>query len=116
MTDDELDRALFALPLEEPPAELRERVLAATVLKTESAFAPWETWAIGTLLALAVWLLCLVSTGVGSEPVVAGLAALRASGLFDPATWLWLAVGGSATYWISRLILMPQPPAPTYNR
>ena len=33
MTDDDLDRALFALPLEEPPADLHGRILAATVLR-----------------------------------------------------------------------------------
>ena len=30
MTDDELERALLALPLEEPPPEMRPRILAAT--------------------------------------------------------------------------------------
>ena len=40
MTDDELDRALFALPLEEPPADLRARILAATVCGSAPAFRP----------------------------------------------------------------------------
>jgi len=33
MTDDELDRALFALPLEEPPADMHQRIMSATVLR-----------------------------------------------------------------------------------
>ncbi len=33
MTDDELDRALFALPLEQPPAAMHQPILAATVLR-----------------------------------------------------------------------------------
>ncbi len=42
MTDDELDRALFALPLEEPPADLHGRILAATVLRPAPTFRVWE--------------------------------------------------------------------------
>ena len=36
MTDDDLDRALFALPLEEPPADLHRRIMAATVLRADA--------------------------------------------------------------------------------
>ena len=39
MTDDELERALAALPLEEPPADLHARILAATVCRRRRPFA-----------------------------------------------------------------------------
>ena len=46
MTDDDLDRALFALPLEEPPADLHRRIMAATVLRPAPEFRQWELWAL----------------------------------------------------------------------
>ena len=38
-SDDALDRALFALPLEEPPADLRASILTATVYRPAPAFS-----------------------------------------------------------------------------
>ena len=116
MTDDELDRALLALPLAEPPGGLRARILAATVQQPPAALAPWEIWAIGTLLALGVWLAWRIVAGNAPAQIAAAFALLRAGGGLDPLTAMWLAVGGSAAYWISRLTLMPRPPVPTYNR
>ena len=58
---DELDRALFALPLETPPPGLRESILNATVYAQaraalEPVARPWEAWLAGGALAVAVWL------------------------------------------------------------
>ena len=64
MDDAALERALFALPLEEPPADLRGRILAATVYRPALPFKMWEVWVIGTLMALAVWLMIAVLTAV----------------------------------------------------
>jgi hypothetical protein len=91
MTDDELERALFALPLEEPPAGLRDRILAATVARPRLTFRAWEIWLIGTLVALMVWLTVLVAT---SAPDVGGVisAALNR---------------GVDLVWISQLSLPP---------
>jgi len=111
MTDDELERALFALPLEEPPADLRRRILGATVYRPHLTFKVWEVWALGTAVALMVWLTILVMTGV---PNAAGRIAFAASNLFvtlgsgiSMSAWLWLALGISSTIWISQLSLMP---------
>ena len=52
MTDDELDRALFALPLEEPPADMHERIMAATVLRAGPAFRTWELWLLAAAAVL----------------------------------------------------------------
>lgn len=100
MTDDELERALRALPLEEPPAELRGRVLAAVAAPPQPALRPWELPVLGTVVALAVWL-CLVAPTLG--------ALARATGLISLSTLLWCAIGLSSAWWISHLTLMPTP-------
>lgn len=117
MTDDELDRALFALPLEEPPADLHRRIMAATVLRPAPTFRQWELWAlvlgIVLLAFLAVWTLTLPSAGSHlADTVVAGMRAL---GLFSRATYVWLAVGISSVWWISSLPFMAAPRPTVYN-
>jgi hypothetical protein len=112
-SDDELERALFALPLEEPPADLRASILAATVYRTPLAVKPWEVWAAGALCALLTWLLLLVVRG-GATPTVS-MISIYASGalaLFaQPQTLFWIAVGGGAALWVSQLNLTVVPEA-----
>jgi hypothetical protein len=109
MTDDELDRALFALPLEEPPVDLRARILAATVERPRLTFRAWEIWLIGTILAFMVWLAFLVAT---SSPNVGGTISRAISDGIDEATalvpvsaLLWTGLGISFVVWISQLSL-----------
>jgi hypothetical protein len=112
MTDDELERALIALPLEEPPTDLRRRILAATIARPRLAFNAWETWLVGTLLAFVVWLMFLVGTsvpnvgGVISQTVSVGIDRLGAA--ISVNTLVWMALGVSFAVWISQLSL-PQP-------
>lgn len=119
MTDDEIDRLLFALPLEEPPADLRGRILAATVARPPVLFAPWELWVLGTALALAVWL-TVGLLGAQPDPAVriaaAAAGALRALLATGATTCYWLAVGALAAWTISQLTLMPRRPAPMMKR
>ena len=44
--DDELERALLSLELEEPPADLRRSILASTVyhVPVAASVRPWEPW------------------------------------------------------------------------
>ena len=56
MDDAALDRALFALELEEPPPDLRAGILAATVYKPAFPLTAWDALAIGVAAAIAVWL------------------------------------------------------------
>jgi len=110
MTDDELERALLALPLELPPADLRPRILAATVLAGQPAFRWWELWSIGTLAALAVWL-CIDVVHAGPHALAAlgrMSAALTTAGLASPMTLFWLALGASSALWISNPTFMPR--------
>ncbi|GEM_PF-1339746 len=104
--DDDLDRAIAALPLAEPPAGFHARVMAATVYRLEPAVRGWELWLIGTLVAVAAWLTWLAaSTPHATEQIAGALlnAAVQTAGLATTYTVLWLAVGVSAAWWISQL-------------
>lgn len=102
---DDLDRMLAELPLEQPPAGLRARILSATVYRPRSAVATWEVWLLGTLVALAVWVTWLVaaSPGAGERLVEASSRLIEAGGLDSLSTALWLAVGISAAWWVSQM-------------
>ena len=72
---DELDRALFALPLEAPPPGLRQSILNATVYaRAQAAAGPeirtWELLAVGIALAAAPNI-------ASQQPTVAGVFALH---------------------------------------
>ena len=102
---DDLDRALAALPPEEPPAGLHARIMAATVYRPAAAVPAWEVWLTGTLIALAVWLLWVaVSAPTLSSRIVDEITSVATNfGLTSDYTLLWLAVGVSITFWISQL-------------
>jgi hypothetical protein len=115
---DEIDRALFALPLEAPPAALRQSILNCTVnapaAVRASALAWWETLGIGAVAALAIWLTVAVLTGASAGAAIGSAftsfgAAFTSFGrsLSDPTTLGWLTVGASAALWLSFLSLRP---------
>ncbi len=119
MTDDELDRALFALPLEEPPADMHERILAATVLRASPPFRTWELWLLVGSAVLVGWLTTWMLTSApdaGLRLTGAIVAGMRALGLFSPATYVWLGIGVSTVWWISSLPFMATPRPTVYNR
>jgi hypothetical protein len=102
---DDLDRALAALPQEEPPAGLHARIMAATVYRPAPSVPPWEVWLMGTLIALAAWSLWAVvtapSVGIRIADEIARL--VTNAGLTSDYTLLWLAMGVSITWWVSLL-------------
>jgi hypothetical protein len=109
MTNDELERALCALPLEEPPADLRARIFAATIDRPRLTFRAWEIWLVGTLVAFMFWLAFMVGTSV---PDVGGAISATLNrgvdlfaGTFPSNTLLWMALGISFVAWISQLSL-----------
>jgi hypothetical protein len=119
MTDDELDRALFALPLEEPPPELHRDVMAATVFRPEPVFRAWEFSALAAALvvtaALTAWLFS-AAPDTGAR-LTAGIAdAVRSAGLLKLSTYAWLAVGLSAAWFVSSPPFMATSRSPVYNR
>lgn len=115
MDDAALERALFALPLEEPPADLRGRILAATVYRPALPFKMWEVWVLGTLMALAAWLMIAVLTAVpDSSARLANAAASfmdRLVSSVSPSILGWIVVGASSAFWISQFTVPRALPA-----
>jgi len=109
-SDEDLERALFSLDLEEPPAELRGSILAATCYRTPAVLKPWETVAVGAALAVVAWIAWSLVTG-GLPSLAAqlqGALDFIAGSLRDGATLMWIAVGGSVAVWLSLWANPPQ--------
>jgi hypothetical protein len=104
-SDDELERALFALDLEEPPAGLRDSILAGTIyhVPVAAVVRPWEVWIYGGLCAALVWLLIAVVRGAASGAATDFATTFATYGdtfwafISQPATIFWLGVGAAAT-------------------
>jgi len=104
-SDDDLERALFNLPLEETPANLRTSILARTVYRQTLQVKPWEAWLIGGCVAVIAWLLVSILRE-GPGPVISALNVVGAAilaVLSQPATLLWIAVGGAVSMWLLQL-------------
>ncbi len=104
---DELDRTLFALPLETPPPGLREAILRSTIgarahvpAKT-SPFGTWDILGLGTAIAVGVWLLLLLAWDKAFDATLTLDAVALVHAFGEPATLLWLAAGGAVAAWIS---------------
>ena len=102
-TDDDLDLALFALELEEPPTDLRASILAATVYRPAPMFSRAEIVALTLITTAIVDLIGFVIAG-GGTLFTHSVQALE-TGLvqtFSNFTTLgWLAVGGATAIWLS---------------
>ncbi|MDQ2871673.1 MAG: hypothetical protein M3R35_00930 [Candidatus Eremiobacteraeota bacterium] len=112
--DDELDRALFAIPLEEPPADLRASILAATIYRPAVVPAPfklWEAWALGAAVAVAVWLCVLIASGAADFTIasIQNLGSAALAELTQPVVLLWTAIGGALAAWLSQAPFISQP-------
>lgn len=95
---DDLDRALFELPLEQPPADLRRSILNATIYAPPApapVFSLWETVGLGFVLAVACWLsAALLRNPAVSVMLIRGFEALGQA-LANPATLEWTATGAA---------------------
>ena len=100
---DALDRALFALPLEEPPAGLRTAILQSTVYRRHHAFPWWESVTFGALGAIGVWLIIAIVLGGGSLFVhtVSAIASTAIAALAHGQAAMWLAAGAATAVWLS---------------
>ena len=105
-SDDALDRALFALPLEEPPADLRGAILASTAYRPAAPFAVWEVAGLGALAAITVWLVVLIAMGGGGLFVhtAATIGSSIATGLSNVTVLAWLAAGAMTAFWLSTFL------------
>jgi len=100
--DDALDRALFALPLEEPPSDLRSSILASTVYRPAPAFSPREMMGLAAIAAVLVWLIIAVAMG-GGTLFMSALGSIG-EGLTRYSTFstlTWIAAGGATAIWLS---------------
>jgi hypothetical protein len=98
--DEYLDRALMALPLEEPPQDLRAGILAATLYRPAAMFSFAEIVAIGSLVAVILWLGVLIALG-GAPLFTRSLVTIGATivaALSSPSVLVWLAVGATTTF------------------
>ena len=110
---DDLDRLLFALPLEEPPADLRASILASTIYRASLPIKAWEATVIGILTALVVWFCVLIARG-GADAFMGTLSLFSSffvSVVLAQSTWVWLAVGGGIAFILLILNLSPMPVA-----
>jgi hypothetical protein len=100
---DALERALFALPLEEAPAGLRASILMATAYRPAPAFSVWELALLGALGACGIWLLVLLALGGGSLffQTLSTIGSVASRALSNAATLAWLAAGGATALWLS---------------
>lgn len=102
-SDDALDRALFALPLEEPPIELRAAILAATVYRPAPAFSGWEIGALAAILAVVISLVAAVVAGGGVlfTHSIEAIGTTLVRSLSNFSVLAWLAAGGATAIWLS---------------
>jgi hypothetical protein len=115
--DAELERALFALPLEEPPLDLRASILTATVYRPAPPFTVWEATLIGAIGAILLWLIALIAMG-GAPLFVDTLSAIVTTverPLYHVATLAWLAAGIATAFWLT-FFTGSQPFAPAVRR
>lgn len=94
---DDLDRALFALPLDVPPQGMREAILRSTVYAPAPTYAlvTWEVALIGSVFAVAVWLVLFLFGDPARASFITAKLFEVARTLADPATLVWLATGAS---------------------
>ena len=103
MDDNELERAIFALPLEEPPAGMRASILMSTAYRPTPAFSFLELAVLGALGAVALWLVVLLVLGGGTLFVqtLAAIGGAASRAFSNAATLAWLAAGGATALWLT---------------
>lgn len=103
MDDNELESAILALPLEEPPAGLRASILLATAYRPAPAFSVLDLAALGALGAVALWMVVLLVLGGGSLFVqtLATIGSVVSRVLSNGTTLAWLAAGGATALWLT---------------
>ena len=102
-SDDALDRALFALPLEEPPSDLRASILASTAYRPAPAFSAWDAVGLGAVLAITLWLVILIAMGGGGLflQTLATIVTTVLGALTNITLLAWLATGAMAAFWLT---------------
>lgn len=102
--DAALERALSALELEETPADLHVRILAAVAQRPQPAFRTWELWVVGAAFAICTWLIVTI-VGAPSDALRTTTQHLTATivSIVTPPGVYWLALGILAALALPRL-------------
>jgi hypothetical protein len=102
-SDDELERALFALPMEEPPSDLRGAILTATAYRPAPPFKMWEAVTIGAISAVTVWLVILVAMGGGSLAIdtLSTIGTAIVNVVTNTYALAWLGAGAATALWLT---------------
>jgi hypothetical protein len=102
-SDEELERALFALPLEQPPANLRSSILAATVYQAPALVTRWELAGLLGTVAVIAWLCWMIV--MGGLPLfnhsLQDISETIGRTLSNTVTLSWLAAGGATAIWLT---------------
>jgi hypothetical protein len=103
MDDETLERAILQLPLEEPPEGLRASILLATAYRPAPAFSFLELAVLGSLGAVALWLVVLLVLGGGSLFVhtLATIASVLERTFSNAGVLAWMAAGGATALWLT---------------
>ncbi|MHB8462675.1 MAG: hypothetical protein ACYDA1_08520 [Vulcanimicrobiaceae bacterium] len=100
---DDLDLAIAALPLDEPPAGLRAMILARTIDRAEAPAWSWEITIIGACIAVLVWAALALVTG-SATPIVALIGSFTAQSitmLVNINTLAWISSGMLLAFWLT---------------
>ena len=104
MTDEELDRAIEALPLATPPVGLRASILALTIHAPahQPLLRPWEIVGLGSALGMSVWVtLYLVLSHAPIVPASVSFLSSLSLAFSDVHTAAWLALGAVVACWVT---------------
>jgi hypothetical protein len=107
---DDIDRALFALPLEEPPQGLRESILSITAYGPQVERARlnlWENLGVGVALALLFWGIWAALTNPGFATATFKLLFGFAQSFATPVVLYSLALGFLAICVVTFVPLRP---------
>ncbi len=99
LDDDAIERALAALPLEEPPPDLHASILAATVYRPAPLFSVAEVVAGASVAAALVWIAIVMATQI---------AGTLAAALSNLQLLAWVGTGIAIATWLN-LFTISQP-------
>ncbi len=101
--DEALERAILELPLEEPPKGLRTSILLATAYRPAPAFSFPELAVLGSVGAVALWLVVMLVLGGGALFVhtLATIASALSQAFSNAAVLAWLGAGGATALWLT---------------
>jgi len=114
-SEEELERALFALSLEEPPTDLHAAILSRTIYRAPMIAARWELAGLISVAFAACVLLWMIVAGGGTlfDRTVLSAASYAERALGSMQTLLWLAIGCATAFALS---LSSNPPIPVRRR